>query len=151
MAQILLVEPDAVLARTYIRALEFSGHQIRLTVSAQDAVFKVDELIPDVVIVELQLVAHSGIEFLYELRSYSEWQRVPVIIHSCIPPAEFSDSIKLLRDQLGVSVYLYKPHTSLQALLRAVHEACQPPNHAAIPAISRPLHRSDGTALAAQL
>lgn len=140
MANILLIEPDAVLAGAYIQAFSSVGHQTRLTVSAQDAVFKVDELVPDVVVVELQLVAHSGIEFLYELRSYAEWQEVPVIIHSCIPPAEFSDSMKLLRDRLGVTTYLYKPQTSLRMLLRAVHETVMPERLvlASVPALRLP-------------
>jgi len=122
MSQILLIEPDAVLARTYMQAFAAAGHETRLTVSAQDAVFKVDSLLPDVVIVELQLVAHSGIEFLYELRSYPEWQNIPIIIHSLIPPAEFMDSMKLLRERLGVAQYLYKPQTSLRTLLRSIRE-----------------------------
>jgi DNA-binding response OmpR family regulator len=127
MANILLLEPDTILANLYIRAFEHAGHAVRRTVSAQDAVFHVDELLPDVVIVELQLVAHSGIEFLYELRSYHEWQHIPVLIHSCIPPTEFSDSMGLLRDKLGVIQYLYKPHTSLLKLLRSVGEVCPLP------------------------
>ena len=131
MSQILLIEPDAVLAEAYIKAFTHQGHETRLTVSAQDGVFKVDEQLPDVVIVELQLVAHSGIEFLYELRSYAEWQAIPVIIHSCIPPAEFSDSMKLLRDRLGVATYLYKPQTSLRMLLRAIRDSVQMPSLAA--------------------
>lgn len=126
MANILLLEPDAILANLYIQAFQHVGHSVRRTVSAQDAVFQVDELRPDVVIVELQLVAHSGIEFLYELRSYHEWQHIPVVIHSCIPPTEFADSSNLLRDKLGVSSFLYKPHTSLQTLLRTISEIVQP-------------------------
>ena len=123
MAEIILIEPDTVLANVYKTALEYQGHSVRRSVSAQNAVFLVDEKLPDVVIVELQLVAHSGIEFLYELRSYSEWQNIPVLIHSCIPPTEFTKSLKLLRDKLGVQKYLYKPRTSLQTLLRSVTEA----------------------------
>jgi DNA-binding response OmpR family regulator len=126
MANILMLEPDAVLARTYRQAFEHMGHTVRRTVSAQDAVFLVDEQLPDVVLVEIQLTAHSGIEFLYELRSYAEWQRVPVIIHSCIPPTEFQDSMELMRGLLNVRSYLYKPHTTLQSLLRAVREITEP-------------------------
>jgi DNA-binding response OmpR family regulator len=122
MANILLLEPDSILATVYERAFEHVGHSVRRTVSAQDAVFQFDELVPHVVVVELQLVAHSGIEFLYELRSYHEWQKVPVIVHSCVPPTEFSDSMNLLRDKLGVKQYLYKPHTSLAKLLRSIDE-----------------------------
>ncbi len=128
MADILLLEPDAALARTYIAALEYSGHSVRRTISAQDAVFLVDERIPDVVIVELQLVAHSGIEFLYELRSYTEWQKLPVLIHSIVPPNEFAASTTLLRDRLGVREYLYKPHTSLSKLLRSINEVVGTPS-----------------------
>lgn len=122
MADILLLEPDSLLATAYCQAFEHEGHSVRLTVGAQDAVFQIDERVPDVIVAELQLVAHSGIEFLYELRSYAEWQATPVIIHSAIPPAEFSDSAMLLRHRLGVVAYLYKPHTTLRTLLRAVRE-----------------------------
>lgn len=123
MANVLMLEPDAVLADTYRQLFELAGYQVRRAVSAQDAVFQVDELRPDVILVEIQLVAHSGIEFLYELRSYSDWQHIPVLIHSCIPPIEFEDSMELLKNMLHVHQYLYKPQTTLQALLRAVREA----------------------------
>ncbi len=123
MADLLMLEPDAVLARIYRQAFEVAGHTVRQSVSAQDAIFQIDNRCPDAVIVELQLVAHSGIEFLYELRSYKEWQHVPVLIHSCIPPIEFQDSQELLKGMLGVHAYLYKPQTTLQSLLRAVREA----------------------------
>lgn len=127
MADILLVEPDAILAGIYKRAFELSGHTVRLSVSAQESVFHVDERNPDIIVTELQLVAHSGIEFLYELRSYSDWQNIPVLIHSCIPPTEFEQSSALLKDMLGVSGYLYKPHTTLQKLLREVADITAAP------------------------
>jgi DNA-binding response OmpR family regulator len=122
MANILMLEPDRILGNTYQQAFELDGHTVRRTVSAQDAVFQVDELMPDLIVVEIQLVAHSGIEFLYELRSYADWQRIPVLIHSCIPPIEFEESMQLFKGMLHVRAYLYKPHTTLQTLLRAVHE-----------------------------
>jgi DNA-binding response OmpR family regulator len=81
-----------------------------------------DVIQPDLVILELQLVEHSGIEFLYEFRSYTDWQQVPVIIQSQVPPAEFADSWQLLHDELGVRGYLYKPRTSLTQLLASINE-----------------------------
>lgn len=123
MANVLMLEPDEQLAGIYQAAFEHVGYVVRRSVSAQEAVFQVDEHLPDVILVELQLVAHSGIEFLYELRSYAEWQHIPVLIHSCIPPTEFEDSMSLLKGMLNVKEYLYKPHTTLLALLREVHSA----------------------------
>lgn len=117
---ILLLEPDKILADTYRRALQHAGHRVTMCASAQAAIFAADDCQPDVVIVELQLIGHSGIEFLYEFRSYDDWQTVPVIIQTNVPAGEFSDSWDLLRGELGVSAYHYKPLTSLYALTRSV-------------------------------
>lgn len=122
MAQILLIEPDRLLARIYFECLTKAGHHVQICATAQSAVFCADEIKPDVVILELQLVAHSGIEFLYEFRSYPDWQSVPVVVNTNVPAGEFSGSWQLLRDQLGVTQYLYKPVTTLKKLLSTLTE-----------------------------
>lgn len=120
MTQILLVEPDRVLAKTYAETLIAAGYHVVAAATAQSAIQAADALQPDLVILELQLVEHSGIEFLYEFRSYVDWQKVPVLINSHVPPAEFNDAAEQMRTELGVSDYLYKPHTNLRQLLAAV-------------------------------
>lgn len=122
MAQILLVEPDRLLARIYFECLTVAGHTVQICATAQSAIFCADDITPDVVILELQLVSHSGIEFLYEFRSYPDWQDIPVIANTNVPAGEFSGSWKILRDQLGVAQYLYKPVTNLKKLLSTVNE-----------------------------
>lgn len=119
---ILLIEPDRLLADTYRQALEAAGHKVIMCASAQSAIFAADTVMPDVVILELQLVDHSGIEFLYEFRSYPEWQQVPVLIQSTVPAREFDNSWDLLKTQLGVTAYHYKPLTSLQTLVSSVND-----------------------------
>ncbi|HEY1835770.1 MAG TPA: response regulator [Candidatus Saccharimonadales bacterium] len=126
MAKILLIEPDRMLSETYVQALVGAGNQVRVARTAQAAIHAADELAPDVVVLELQLVAHSGIEFLYELRSYADWQKIPVIILSHVPPQEFNQSIDALKNRLGVRAYLYKPATNLKTLLRAVEAVAAP-------------------------
>jgi len=66
MAHILLIEPDRPLAGSYCQALETAGHQVVLCAGAQSAIFATDSRIPDVIVLELQLIEHSGIEFLYQ-------------------------------------------------------------------------------------
>jgi hypothetical protein len=64
------------------------------------------------------------------------------LIHSCIPPTEFSDSMALLQDKLGVQKYLYKPHTSLQHLLRTIAEVVAAPEELRVAdSIAPPLRR----------
>lgn len=122
MSQILLIEPDRVLAETYRQALLAGGHTVVCCASAQAGIISADQHRPDVVILELQLIEHSGIEFLYELRSYQDWQNIPVIVHTMVPPSEFTANRNLLKSQLGVDTYLYKPDTSLRQLLSSISE-----------------------------
>lgn len=123
MASILLIEPDRPLAEIYKQSLEDAGHQVVPVSGAQAAIIAADRLELDLVILELQLVAHSGFEFLYEFRSYPEWHDIPVLVHTHVPPAEFSTSNKLFTEQLNIEHYLYKSHTSLAQLRQAVDRA----------------------------
>lgn len=122
MAHILLVEPDRILAGTYAKALPAAGHRLTVCATAQAAVLAADAAAPDVVVLEIQLTEHSGIEFLYEFRSYADWQHIPVVVVSQVPPMEFNGSYQVLKDELGVSAYYYKPHTSLRRLLATINE-----------------------------
>jgi DNA-binding response OmpR family regulator len=120
VAQVLLIEPDARLGNTYASGLRMQQHAVVLCNTAQDAICEADQQRPDVVVLELQLTRHSGIEFLYEFRSYPDWQDIPVIILSHVPPNEFAQSRDLLHRRLGVRAYHYKPQTNLRTLLQAV-------------------------------
>lgn len=122
MAVILLIEPDRLLAETYYQALISAGHDVSVCPGAQAAILAADQITPEVIIVELQLVEHSGIEFLYEFRSYPEWQHIPAIIHTQVPPNEFNNNKILMKNELGVMSYLYKPQTTLKQLLRSVND-----------------------------
>lgn len=120
MSQILLIEPDRVLAEMYHQVLSAAGHKVTQVAGAQSALVAADKAQPNIVILELQLIEHSGIEFLYEFRSYPDWQNIPVILHTQVPPAEFNNNRQLLKEQLNIAAYLYKPHTTLRNLVNTV-------------------------------
>lgn len=122
MAHILLIEPNTVLARSYRQALEHAGHEVKHVLSAQTAIDAADTRMPDVVILELQLPKHNGVEFLHEFRSYAEWQRVPVVVNTLLPPASIGEGRRVLTQELGVREVLYKPKASLQELMDAVRD-----------------------------
>jgi DNA-binding response OmpR family regulator len=113
--KILLVEPNILLGDTYRQALETEGYKAILVHGAQEAVQVADNKPPDVVVLELQLAGHSGVEFLYEFRSYPEWQQIPIVLHTMVPPHALNMSEALL-NQLNIADYLYKPSTSLHKL-----------------------------------
>lgn len=120
MSHVLLIEPDRKLAKIYMAALKIAGFSVQTCATAQTAIFCADETKPDVVVAELQLVGHSGIEFLYEFRSYKDWQNIPVVITSHVPARDLSGSWEVLRDELGVATHIYKPQMKLKELVAAV-------------------------------
>ncbi|HSX47167.1 MAG TPA: response regulator [Patescibacteria group bacterium] len=122
MKHILIIEPDAVLSKIYKDYLSHHGFKIRIAKNVEQAIINADKNTPDLIILELQLIEHSGIEFLYEFRSYNEWQSVPIIINSQIPPREFKSSWQILNKDLGVNAYLYKPALNLSKLLNEVNK-----------------------------
>jgi DNA-binding response OmpR family regulator len=119
MAQILLIEPDDVLAEHYSTAITYAGHNVFRVRGAQEAINYSDTVKPDVVVMEIQLSEHNGVEFLYEFRSYPEWQNTPVIVLSSVPPTEFKHTPSLW-EELAVLAYHYKPRTSLKQLVSSI-------------------------------
>ena len=119
--RVLLVEPDKKLAGTYCAALEAQGYAVGWAAHAQDAVLVADEGRPDLVLLELQLASHNGIEFLYEFRSYADWREVPIVLLTSVGPHALSITPEMMQ-QFGIERTLYKPATTLKHLLRTVRE-----------------------------
>jgi DNA-binding response OmpR family regulator len=118
---ILLIEPDKKLGGTYKRALENAGHTVQWAAHAQDAVHLADKNRPELIILELQLTAHNGIEFLYEFRSYPEWQGISVLLLTMVTPQSLQITQEMM-DSFGIVGALYKPATTLKQLVNVVQE-----------------------------
>jgi len=126
MSHILLIEPNTLLAQTYTEALQHAGHSVAHVNGAQTAVDAADMQAPDMVIIELQLPIHGGIEFLHEFRSYAEWSAIPVILNTTLTASQIAPVLDALHGDLGVREILYKPRTSLQDLVRVAREYVTP-------------------------
>ncbi len=125
MARILLIESDRILADNISRVLKQAGHRSDWHFDPQAAIDSADSKAPDVIIIDLILAGRSGVEFLYEFRSYPEWQKLPIIIFSDITPEEFSGADTGF-SQLNVVAYHYKPVSKLIDLVSSVDRALQP-------------------------
>ena len=119
MARILLLESDRLLAQNLIKALKRRGHQPSWQVDAQQALDAADEWRPDLVILDLFLAQRGGVEFLYEYRSYPEWQSIPVIIFSHVAASELGHTADQLKS-LNISSYFHKPVVNLNDLCLAI-------------------------------
>jgi DNA-binding response OmpR family regulator len=119
---ILIIEPDKILARQYQKAFEGAGFEVQLCGDAQTAIMKIDKQPPEAIVLEIQLSAHSGVEFLHEFRSYEDWSNIPIFIYSSVPEYALGSNQKTW-DSFGVKRYFYKPQASLSQLVGAVKGA----------------------------
>ncbi len=119
MAQILVVEPDLTTQSILLELL--IDHKLVVVSEPNEAIVKASESKPDIVIIEISLAGHSGMEFLYEFRTYNDWDDVKIIIFSKMI---LEDTVLNSRswEQLKISKYLYKPKTSLIELKKSVEE-----------------------------
>ena len=117
-----MVEPAENMGKLLRDALVDNGYEVNWEKNAQDAVHSADKFVPGLVVLELAMSEHNGVEFLHEFRSYAEWMSIPIIIYSQIAPDKSRAGKRLMRS-LGVTEHLYKPTTKLKKLLRITEEA----------------------------
>jgi DNA-binding response OmpR family regulator len=125
MADILYLETDRQLARNASAFFGRAGHRLGHFSDLQKAVTAIDQSRPDLIIIDLFLAMRSGIEFLFEVRSYPEWKRIPVIITGNLSSNDIID-YKAAFKELGVNSYIQKSASSLQKLLAAAESLLQP-------------------------
>ncbi len=125
MAKILLIESDRLLATNVKKVLQKTGHTVNWQVDPQNALDIADNEPPDLIIIDLVLAGHGGIEFLYEFRSYPDWQEVPVVVFSSLSAEELKEALGGF-SHLNVTEYHYKPNTTLSDLTRTIERILQP-------------------------
>lgn len=115
---ILVIEPDGILAKLITQMLVDAGHYVVVATSASQGLQQLDTYNVSLIVLELQLPLHNGVEFLYEIRSYADWQDIPVIVFSSISKEVYVSSDALSR--LGVVRYLQKPYASLKHIVQEI-------------------------------
>jgi two-component system, OmpR family, KDP operon response regulator KdpE len=115
VAQLLLVEDDAPIRQSLVRALTERGHAVASTATAMEALQQVLHAPPDLVILDLGLPGIDGYEALRMLRAIS---RVPVIVATARD--DEADIVSALN--AGADDYLVKPFGpgQIEARIRAV-------------------------------
>ena len=117
MKKLLVLEPQNVVAANLEKALQ--GYEIFRTSSADQSLELANDEEFDAIIIELSLSGHSGFEFLYEFRSYADWQDIPIIIYSIV---NLSQEVLNSRSwqALNIHEYSYKPKSSLAQLTSTI-------------------------------
>ena len=122
MKKILLVEDDKFLNDLYADALTQSGYEVNRVADAQVALDKLDEQGTDLIVLDIYLPVNNAFEIMQQLQSYSDWQKVPIILISSRQMSESQLPPSVMK-QMSISKYLYKPDTLPKDLVAAVKES----------------------------
>ena len=106
MKKILLIEDDSFIIDIYITKLKEVGFSVQSAVNGEDALAKIKQSRPDLVLLDIVLPQVTGFEFLQEIKSMPELKNVPVIVLSNL--GQKKEVEKGL--SLGAAKYLIKAH-----------------------------------------
>ena len=87
---VLLVEDDPWLAELEVGVLQNAGYKVAHSPHAPSAIVAIDEVHPDVIVLDVLLTGSTAFALLHELQSYGDTGAVPIIL--CTNMAE---SLKL--------------------------------------------------------
>lgn len=124
MTKILIVEDEASIAALLEYNLSKEGFAVVTSGDGEEALIKVEEERPDVVILDWMLPNVSGIEVCRRLRSKNQTRNIPIIMLTA--RAEEGDKVRGF--ETGADDYLVKPFSmaELTARVRAVLRRMRP-------------------------
>ena len=123
-AKVLVVEDEDALATLLEYNLSKEGYDVSLAPDGEEALLRVDEEAPDLVILDWMLPKVSGIEVCRRLRQGPKTRNIPIIMLTA--RGEETDRIRGL--DTGADDYVVKPFsmTELTARVRAVLRRIRP-------------------------
>ncbi len=114
---ILIVEDDEQFQELYAIMLEDTGHRIIKAYDGMEALKKLEEQKPDLIILDILLEAMMGDVFFLQLKRVPEYADIPIVITSSFSAKDYPD-LHAIDPKL---VFLEKPF-SKETLLRVVQE-----------------------------
>lgn len=116
--KILLVEDDSILSKAINTALEEEEFETMTAVDGEEALLKVGQFKPDLILLDLILPKKSGEDVLTELKRNEETKYIPVLITTV--KSEHEAVSRCIA--LGARGYLIKAHYSLAEIVKKVQE-----------------------------
>ena len=117
-ASILVVEDESAIQELIALNLSQAGHESLLAADAQEALDRVRESLPDLILIDWMLPGMSGIDLVRRLRANERTQNVPIIMLT----ARADEVDKLMGLESGADDYITKPFSirELNARIKAV-------------------------------
>ncbi len=119
MAKILIVDDDALLVRMYQKKLENDGYIVATADDGETALQKVQELKPDLILLDIMMPKVNGLQVLAILKEDKETSSIPVILLTNVGSSDEDVNRGL---ELGAVAYLVKAGNRPSTVVAKVKE-----------------------------
>ena len=118
MANILIIDDDSVLLKLYSTRLAADGHQVVTAVNGEDGLHQLQQITPDIIVLDLLMPKLNGFKFIETLRQNANTATIPIIVFSSVANEE---QIARLT-QLGIDTFLNKIETTPTQLIQVINQ-----------------------------
>jgi two-component system alkaline phosphatase synthesis response regulator PhoP len=119
--QLLLVDDDQFIAVAYKDGMEHAGYEVSVAHNGIEALEKLNEIKPDLIITELVMPKMNGFEFLQKIKKSQTFREIPVLILTNLS----QDSDRAEANEYNVSDFLVKSDVSLTDVVNKINELLQ--------------------------
>ena len=105
-------EPNIVTALEFL--LQRSGYEVHIARDGEDALKRVAELLPDLVLLDVMMPLRSGYDVCQQVRARREWSHIKIVMLSA--KGRDADAEKGLA--LGADLYVSKPFSNRELVAR---------------------------------
>jgi len=120
--ELLVVDDDELNREIYRRNLESAGYEVTVAASGEAALQRLEEAIPDLIILDVHMPGMDGFEVCRRIRSQSELADVPILFVT----AKYHDDVSMAQGlALGANDYLAKPFNAAELVARVASVASQ--------------------------
>lgn len=104
MAKVLLIEDEESLRNLYTRILSSRNYTVETAVDGEDALLKLPEFNPDIIVLDIVMPNYNGMELLRVLKNDERHRRIPVVMLTAL--SEMKKITKCL--EMGAVGYITK-------------------------------------------
>ncbi|MFM0737306.1 response regulator [Paraburkholderia xenovorans] len=119
MHSILLVDDEPEILAAWCLILENEGYEVSCASNGREAVARLAHVLPRLIITDWMMPIMDGAELCRRLKAMPELARVPILIHTSVPPPEGGKKNwdVCLRKPVGAQLFL----TTVAALCEGRH------------------------------
>ena len=114
LVRVLIVDDDPAICEMTSMMLKVEGYQVQYALNAKHAIKKINNLMPDLILIDWMMPNIDGIDLIRYLRDLPETATIPIIMLT----AKSSENNKIQALDIGCDDYIVKPFSKRELVAR---------------------------------